>query len=282
MLDFFCLGDAAQDNFFFINEASVHCDLRTAECQLSLKYGQKIPVESIGVSLGGNAANVAVGLARLGVKASLATVFGDDDRGAWLKRQLMENGVELGNSQTNPDRQSNISSVIVFKGERTILTYHGGEPEEIKNIPQAQWYYLTSGAPMDVPDGKIALNPGARDLKKGRDYLQPIIDKTEVLIMNKEEAEMLGELGPKITVITDGSNGATVYTTGKTITMPAIGGKAIEATGAGDAFSSGFLAALFFGKDPETALGWGLKNSGAVIQKVGAIAGLLTKEEING
>ena len=275
MLDFVCVGDATRDLFLFPE------GLEIKDYKLELEYGAKIPVSDIAWSLGGNAANVAVGLSKLGINTSLATIFGDDERGVWIKRELLKNNVNLDCSKTDPKRQSNLSTIIVINGERTILSYHCPTGEKIDSLPQASWFYLTSYAHVDwekIP-AKLAFNPNMMDLKEGK--TEPIVDRTEVLILNKEEAAVLGRLGPKITVVTDGPNGATVYANGQTIQKPSVGGKAVEATGAGDAFSSGFLAALFYGNNIETALDWGLRNSGSVIQKIGAIEGLLTYEGIS-
>ncbi|MCL4390280.1 MAG: carbohydrate kinase family protein [Patescibacteria group bacterium] len=278
MFDFVCIGDATRDLFLFLKEAP--------------KFdGQKHPVDDIAWSLGGNAANVSVGLTRLGLNTALVTIFGDDDRGAWIKKELLKNNVDLGNSATEPGRQSNLSTVTVFAGNRTIFSYHSSGAKQIENFPPCRWVYLTgapgrdSGALFDLVaqnhnNFKLAFNPAMTDLKKGRDFLRPILEATEVLIMNKEEAAVLGEHGPQVTVITDGPAGAAVYQGEKTIAQPALPAKVVEPTGAGDAFSSGFLAATFLGKDLETALTWGLRNSQSVIQKTGATAGLLTREQV--
>lgn len=289
MPDFVCVGDATRDLFLFVEEASVN------NGKLELGYGEKIPVSQTAWTLGGNAANVAVGLSRLGINTSLVTVFGDDDRGAWIKRELLKNNVDLSHSSTETGRESNLSTIIVFGGERTILSYHSTGSRQVEAVPDSQWIYLTSAPDKDSDDVfqivlskkkaspavKVAFNPYVGDLKKGREYLAPIVAISDVLILNKEEAAMLGVKGPKVTVVTDGANGATVFEGEKKIQKPALGTKVLEPTGAGDAFSSGFLAALFKGKDLETALDWGLKNSASVIQKTGAIEGLLNYEEIS-
>lgn len=259
MVDFVCIGDATRDLFLFLKESPVF-------------DGSKIPVDNIAWSLGGNAANVSVGLARLGLQATLVTVFGDDDRGAWIKRELLKNNVSLDFSLTQ-NHQSNLSAVIVANGERTILSYHGGELEEIKDIPEAKWAYLTSTVTVNIAAQKIAFNPSMREIKQGNTL--SIIQKTDVLIVNKEEIEALGTKGPKITVVTDGANGVTLYDGDRIVQKPAIKTEVLEPTGAGDAFSSGFLAGQFYGKNLEESVDWGLKNSAAVIQKVGAIEGLL-------
>jgi sugar/nucleoside kinase (ribokinase family) len=54
-----------------------------------------------------------------------------------------------------------------------------------------------------------------------------------------------------------------------------------ERTGAGDAFTSTFVAAVIRGADIQGALLWAPINSMSVVQKVGAQAGLLTEREIN-
>ncbi len=291
MADFVCMGDATIDNFFFIDDASVHCNLLKENCMLELKYGQKISVSKFGTSLGGNAANVSVCLSRLGISSGLSTIFGDDERGAWIKRQLLTENVDLTSAITASQRESNISSIIIFQGERTILSYHSDQIETLALDQNAKWIYLTSSPGTDStqlfkmlealnPLPKLAFNPSVPDLKKGSAFLKPIIEKTEVLILNKEEYAMLGMRGPKITVVTDGKNGVTAYIGDQTIKKPAIGEKAYEPTGAGDAFSSGFLAGLYYGMKPEDALDWGLKNAASVIQKIGAIEGLLTKDVI--
>lgn len=265
MTDFVCIGDATRDLFLFLKETPVF-------------DGSKFPVDNIAWSLGGNAANVSVGLARLGIKTALVSVFGDDDRGAWIKRELLKNNVNLDFSLIQ-NHQSNLSTVIVAGGERTIFSYHGGELDEVKNIPEAKWAYLTSAVTINIPAEKIAFNPSMKEIKNGK-ALQ-VLEKTDVLILNREEYEMLGTKGPKITVVTDGKNGVTLYEGDKEMKRPALSGEAYEPTGAGDAFSSGFLAALYYGNDLETAMNWGLRNSSSVIQKIGAIEGLLKKDEIN-
>ena len=100
---------------------------------------------------------------------------------------------------------------------------------------------------------------------------------------------MMHDLGPKIVVITDGPKGAYSYdgstsltTGGEYLFMPAYPDpkSPYERTGAGDAFSSTVVAVLALGMDVRTALRWGPINSMSVVQKVGAQAGLLSREQL--
>jgi sugar/nucleoside kinase (ribokinase family) len=114
--------------------------------------------------------------------------------------------------------------------------------------------------------------------------------------MNKEEAEMytkqdgvdipqlldgLLKLGPKIAIVTDAANGS-YATDGETAwhlgTRPEI--PRVEATGAGDAFSSAFAVSLLLGNDIPEAMRWGTFNAESVIQKIGPQAGILRKKEL--
>lgn len=309
-----CIGDATQDQFFFISDAEISCDIDLENCILGIRYGDKIPVEKIGISVGGNAANVAVGLSRLGSQASLVTVFGDDDRGAWIKRKLMEQGVDLQLSKMVSDRESNLSTVIVYKGERTILSYHGQGGSEVGPLSSSEWIYLTSSSGRDSTslfkevlefksshEPKLAFNPNKQDLLHHKAQLEPVLRYSEVVFMNVEEAEILAvsskeiidrrekvkeqlnlisNMGPKVVVITDGLNGAYARTDGQDWFCSVSNFERIEATGAGDAFTSGFLASFVEDGKIQKALSWGMVNSGSVVTKIGGQEGLLTKEKI--
>jgi ribokinase len=93
-------------------------------------------------------------------------------------------------------------------------------------------------------------------------------------------ARELSKLGPKIVVVTDGPAGAYCFDGDKDYFAPIIEAPVIERTGAGDAFGSGFMAAIIYGKSVEDALLWGSKNSASVLGHVGPQKGLLTTKEI--
>lgn len=320
MIDFVCIGDVTQDNFFFLSEeeASLHCQLNTQNCELALKYGQKIPAEKFVQTVGGNAANVAVGLSRQGLNISLVTVFGGDDRGSLIQKSLLKENVNLENSLVDSKRESNNSCILVFKGERTILTYHSNGEDNLIDLPMAKWFYVTSSSGRDSkglhekvilkkknnPDIKIAFNPAVSDIKKGLDSLKPILAETSILILNwsesmellknqnldigdqkaivaKEMLRKLSELRPRVVVITDGANGAYAFDGHRNIFCePARWFQVMETTGAGDAFSSGFLSGFVISSNMDEALPWGMINSGSVVGKPGGQEGLLSAGQI--
>ncbi len=313
-MKFVCIGDATQDQFFFISEAELSCDIDRENCILGLAYGDKIPVEKIGASVGGNAANVAVGLAQLGISTSLITAFGDDERGAWIKRQLLEKGVDLQFSKTVSGRESNISTIIVYKGERTILSYHGQGGDVTKLPGQSEWVYLTSSSGKDSTNMfkeileyksghslKLVFNPNKQDLIHRKAQIEQILRYCDVVFLNVEEGQILvgtgkhladrraevknllqriADYGPKVVVLTDGLGGAYARNDDQDWFCSVSRFERVEATGAGDAFTSGFLGSWIEEEKIQKALSWGMVNSGSAVTKIGGQDGLLSKEKI--
>ena len=316
--DIISIGDATQDNFLFVDEASVLCDKNDEHCKLMLDYGAKIPVSRFEQSLGGNAANTGVGVARLGLSTALLTVLGNDDRATWIFDNLTSEGIDLDLVEFD-ERRSNFSSIINFKGERTILVYHEPGHDFEGEIPQTKWIYLTSSTGVDSASMygrvleaatkqniKISFNPGTTECKKGGEHLRNVFEKCEVVVVNKEEAEWLvsnnesrimsyGEdknkymsellkvlhsFGQKMTIITNGVDGAWGFDGTKKYHLPIMEVPIVEPTGAGDSFSAAITAALFYGKEMTEAMRWGMVNSASVVGKVGATPGLLSREKV--
>ena len=114
--------------------------------------------------------------------------------------------------------------------------------------------------------------------KQEAEKLTGLEAKSEV---TKELLMALSGLGPKISVITDGGNGAYVFDGHRFLHCEVLPMDAYERTGAGDAFGSGFLGAVIKGKTIDEALIWGTVNSASVIGYIGAQKGLLKEEDID-
>ncbi|MFT4313047.1 MAG: carbohydrate kinase family protein, partial [Candidatus Woesearchaeota archaeon] len=140
---------------------------------------------------------------------------------------------------------------------------------------------------------KIAFNPSQYQVKEGVRVLKPLLDLTEILLFNKQEAFILTKtddiflaiktlhtLGIKIVVITDGPHD--LYCSDKkhiySVRPPDC--EVVEATGAGDAFSSAFVATYVQKKSVEDAIKAGLANSLSVLTHFGAKKNLLRSHQI--
>jgi sugar/nucleoside kinase (ribokinase family) len=310
-LELLAIGDASVDVFLSPTESETLCEIDTKECFIAFSYGEKIPVKSLEFSVGGNAANNAVGTKRLGVNSGLVLTLGNDSVGNQIVQSLKAEAVDLTYVIQQPSTSSNYSTVITYQGERTIFTYHAPRSYEFPvALPPTPWVYLTSMGESfrpfynhivdwlkKNPSVKLAFNPGSWQLRAGLKGIGDILSLSQVVFVNREEAEKLtgladshgqekellfafSKLGPKTVVVTDGSNGSYICDGTRCLKAGVLPVDAFERTGAGDAFGSGALSAIIKGKTLEEALVWGTVNSASVIGYTGPQRGLLRTEEM--
>ncbi len=314
--DVLSVGDMVTDAFIKLLDDQAHTYYNQQGIWLGMPFGTKVPFDHAEVIEGvGNAANAAVSFARLGLHSGLAANVGEDKYGRDMITALHRSKVDTRFVRINPDKQSHYHYVLWYKEERTILVnsidyeYHWPHlrPTEIPG-----WLYFSSVGKyaLDYHDQladwldqhqevKLAFQPGTFQMEVGVERLKRVYARSEVLLLNREEAAGVGrgnrqvgisvfdhlhKLGPKIVVITDGPHGA--YASGpdgrfKMLNYPDPK-PPYERTGAGDAFSSTFVAALIKGSNIEGALQWAPINSMNVVQHVGAQKGLLTEEQLSG
>lgn len=311
--DLLSVGDASIDVFMSPMESETMCRIDTKECLIAFSYGDKIPVKNLEFSIGGNAANNAVGTRRLGVSAGIVLTLGADSIGDMIVNRLKAEGVDATYVIQQPATSSNYSTIINYSGERTIFVYHAPRSYEFPvNLPVTPWVYLTSMGesfrPFYIhivewlkknPQIKLAFNPGSWQMRAKPEEIADVLSQTYVIFVNRDEAEKLtglkdsikkerdllialSRLGPKVCVITDGSKGSFAYDSinGKFMSVGVLPVDAYERTGAGDAFGSGALAALIHSKPLEEALIWGTCNSASVIGYTGSQKGLLKFDEM--
>lgn len=309
MLDLITIGDSTIDVFLQISEANVRCKLKTDECELCVNYADKIPVESMTRIPGaGNASNNAIGAKRLGMQTAIFSILGNDDVGEVILKYWKKAGLDTRFVRMDKKSGTNYSTVINFRGERTILVYHEKRDYRLPaSLPGSKWVYYTSmGKGSEVlhrpllaylkkTGARMMFQPGTYQLKLGIEKLTPIIERSEVTIMNKEEAgrlvgnetrsmnELLSRLhayGCDIAVITDGPKGAYAYDGKRFLELEVFDVPVVERTGCGDAFATGLMAGLHYGETLAEAMRWGTANSAAKLGFIGPQKGLLTLSAI--
>ncbi len=310
-IDFLAIGDITTDAFIRLEDAEVTCDVDRHNCKISMRFGDKIPYESVTVVPAvGNSPNAAVSASRLGLKTSLYTNIGDDQNGAECLAQLVREKIDTTLVNAQPGKITNYHYVLWFQDERTILIKHQEFAYKLPNIASPKWIYLSSMGESSAafhdeladylaahPEVNLAFQPGTFQMKLGTDKLAKIYKHTKIFFCNVEEAQRilktgesdlpilmqkLHDLGPEIVVVTDGPRGAYLLYQNIDYFLPAYPDPKppFERTGAGDAFSSTFTAALALGKTPLEALRWGPINSMSVVQDIGAQRGLLARAKL--
>jgi ribokinase len=308
------IGDIVTDAFIKLIDDEAVTYQNDQGKWLAMKFATKLPFDHAEVlEAVGNASNAAVAFSRLGLQTAFVTNVGDDPHGRDMISSLHKDDIDTRFVRINPGKKSNYHYVLWYKEERTILIKHEEYDyhwPHLRHDEVPKWVYFSSisehALPYhdqvadwldDKPDVKLAFQPGTFQMDAGTERLQRIYARSEVLILNREEAafvtggsvdnlhELLDKmhgLGPKIAVITDGPDGAYASDGQQRLQMPLYPDPAppFERTGAGDAFASTFVAALAKGNTLEGALQWAPINSMNVVQHVGAQAGLLTEDEL--
>jgi ribokinase len=316
MLDILCIGDCKIDIFLRIPVNDPHFGLDEEKNKLSISYGEKIYVDRYILGTGGNATNTAVGIARLGLSVGLCAEIGKDEFSQKILNTLAREKVNT-DFLLQTDKETSISIVLSYKEDRTLFTEHIQREHNFKfeNL-QTKFIYLTSLGNIwektyqkilefkKTTNVKLAFNPGTIQLEKKGKIFMDVLENTDYLFVNKQEAEEilygkelgvktesenqikkllygLRGLGAKNIVITDGGNGSYAQDENNQIYhlgIMKVG--VVEKTGAGDAYSTGFLAATLQGEKIEEAMRWGTISSANVIQGIGAQVNLLTKAEM--
>jgi sugar/nucleoside kinase (ribokinase family) len=308
------VGEATIDAFMTLEQATKSMHMEGENGGVCFRHGSKIIVDRYDFEIGGNATNVAVGLNRLGVKSTLVAEVGDDEFSIKIRNCLANERIERTFITETPG-PSNFSVIINFNGDRTIFAQNVERKHDFHLVDvTADLIFLTSlGNDWKNPYKKVlqfidetgtslAFNPGSRQLKEGKELVLKVLEKTQMVFLNKEEAEIIltgkqtmendreyihglmekvQKLGPATVVVTNGKRGSYALDgKGEFHYHNTLGGEVVERTGAGDAYTSGFLAASLYGLSLPKAMEWGSQNASSVVGKVGAHPGLLSKVDM--
>ena len=274
--------------------------------------GETILGDSYNVGPGGKGCNQAIAISRLGGKVNFISKLGDDEYGQLAINKLKKDNIDISNiivsnkhktgvAGIHVDRNTGKNSIIVVRGAPTSLSI-----KEINiNLFKKSKIFLTQlEVPLEVTlhclksakdFGLInILNPApacklSNDFFKLIDYFTPNETEAEfftgIKITNendaKASAKKLINMGVKKVIITLGEKGL-FYSDGKEeIYIKATHDKAIDTTGAGDAFNGGFSFALLKGKKIKECLEIANKVAGLSTTKLGAGDSMPTIEDIN-
>jgi ribokinase len=301
--DIICFGSAVVDVF-------VDTDVNEKGKYMCYPVGSKILLKNLRFDIGGGGTNTAVAFSRLGLRTGWVGKIGNDSDGKTILDEMKKERVRfLG--VVEKDRVSGYSIILDSRqNNRTVLTYKGINDElklgEIKLRKfKTRWMFMTSmlresfltqrkvASLLKKKGVKIAYNPSEYLIK--RENLCPLLKIVDVLIFNKEEAELLlrkNKIKEKdllrgvhslidrkgIVVITDKNKSIMTYDGVREYSLRPHKIRVIERTGAGDAFASGFVAGQVAGWDIDKSLKLGLEESESVIRYFGAKNNLIRRK----
>lgn len=311
MFDIITFGSATKDIFLSTKESTiVESNKLSTGVGMCFPMGSKIKTDEIYFTSGGGGTNTAVTFAKQGFSVAFCGKIGDDNVGKNIINDLKQYKISTDFVTKTNERPTNHSIIIdVPNIDRTIFVYRGAaELHNENDVPFSklisQWFYLAPFSPYTEPlfckliefalekGTKIMANPSKKQLqsKKTREMLKNV----DILLLNTEEASILTETPVKeintviektinftkdIVLVTQGVEGVTAFQNNMFYRIKPINPNAVDRTGAGDSFGSGFLSEFIRSKNVENALQLGVANSTSCLQKKGAKNGLLNKDD---
>ncbi len=274
--------------------------------------GETILGDSYNVGPGGKGCNQAIAISRLGGKVNFISKLGDDDYGKLAINKLKKDNIDTSNIIISNKHKTGVAGIHVDRNTgKNAITVVRGAPSSLtvdeidkKLIKQSKIFLTQLEIPIEVTlhclkaakeYGLInILNPApacklTSDFFNLVDYFTPNETEAEfytgVKIKDerdaKNSAKKLLDMGIKKVIITLGEKGLFYSDGQEEIYLKASSDKAIDTTGAGDAFNGGFSFALLKGKKIRECLEIANKVAGYSTTKLGAGDSMPTLTDIN-
>jgi fructokinase len=281
--------------------------------------------------LGGAPANVATGLARLGVRSGIVGGIGIDKLGDALERHLVSDGVSTRFLVRLPNRTGITFVTRDAEGEPSFLFYRQDTADVAiraehvtPEMGRARWVLIGTSTLMTLAlaaatdrflahaeqaKANIVVDLNVREhlwsnKTQMREAIAQVVQRASIVkgsfadlvaLTGRRDILWLADHAPKAAwIVTQGAKGASAIGKHGFVARPARKAKCVDATGAGDAFIAGVLAALIeAGATPESdawrdervwgaALDAGHAMGAKAVSRVGSVAGLEGLDEVHG
>jgi ribokinase len=270
------------------------------------KEGEERLIKDFMESPGGSAANTAAGLARLGVKTGFIGKVAKDREGQLLLDDFRREGVNTeGIIVSREGRSGVVMGYVDEKSERALYVDPGVnnslrfEEIDVHYAGSTRFLHLTSFVGdkpfmaqkrlVEALYGKrikVSFDPGDLYARKGLAVLKPIVESCLIVFPNENELRLLtGEgyengskalikLGVSIVAVKLGRRGCYVTDGKESHLIEPFKVKAVDTTGAGDAFCTGFLYGLINNKSLRECGKLGNFVASRCVTEIGARKGL--------
>ncbi len=277
--------------------------------------GKLVLVDNIELHNGGCATNTGITLARLGVKTGVMGKVGEDGFGRFLLEVMKREGIDV--SGVRKDETSHTSATCVLvdpDGERRFIHYIGANGKfslsdiDWEVVEEYKLVHVAGACIMPSLDGE-PLGKLMERLKKMEkttsldtawdatgewlpriesalpyvDYFIPSLEEARELsrrVAPEDIADFFHEKGVKNVVLKMGEKGSFISTPDFKMTIPAFKVKAVDATGAGDAFAGGFLKGILEGWPLEKSVKFANAVGAFCVQAIGATQGIKGTREV--
>lgn len=261
------------------------------------KSEEEVNVEKLHISLGGSAFNFASLVSHLGIKTAIMARVGKDYFAELFRAELNQLNIDISRLMAVDGNTGKAFITINKSAEKSLYSYTGvnadfklekGDIGLIKNsdILHVTGMYWEVAEEASKHSKKLSFNPGPVMSSFGLEKLKNTLKRTEILFLNQKEVSLLTgmnwedgssflvDLGIPMVVVTNGMEGARLFTEEKVIFIPAMKVNAVDTTGAGDNFAAGFITSFINGEEPEDCLKFANHIASLGVQKMGgAVSG---------
>lgn len=279
------------------------------------KSGELVLTDRMDLTTGGCAANVAIDLARLGMRTGVWGVVGRDVFGQSIRETLEQADVDCSHLTESDTRETSGTLVINTQGEDRRFIHSKGANAEFtaedvspEFISAARILYLGGFClnPELSAENVARLFQAARNagvttvldvvVPDAADYrasVEAVLPWTDLFLPNEDEArsitgitdpaeqaEAFASAGAKTVVVTCGTGGAILRSAEHRLRARAYPVEFKDGTGSGDAFAAGYLYGTLQGKDPQTCLRYGSALGASCVRAAGATTGVFDAKEL--
>ncbi len=247
---------------------------------------------------GGPVAQALVTLARLGASAGFVGRVGDDEAGAFMRRGLANEGVDLSRLQVERGATSGQCIILVHAatGKRSICFHPGtispidADALDAGYLCSGRFLHLDGYAPQAaMRAATVARAAGVQvclDAGGFGPHIADLAAVADVLIAGEQCARVVGggdyrdgacrllAMGPGIVTVTLGADGSFTKTREEEFSYPAFAVPVVDTTGAGDVFHGAYLFGLLQGWSLEAVVPFASAAAALKCQQLGGRAGI--------
>ncbi len=268
---------------------SVNLDLAASVSRLPVA-GETVSGAELRRFPGGKGANQALAAKRLGAEVSLVASVGDDAAADEALELLKSGDVDLTACVRDTDAPTGIALIAVGpSGENQIVVAPGANRRlqpELLDLPAADALICQLEVPVETLTHAAKLFKGffCINLAPALEVPPELIQRADLAVVNETEAAFFGDALAAcggMLAVTYGPNGAVLTRAGETIaeTKPPLV-QAVDATGAGDAFTAALTVAIIEGQQPADALRFACAAGAAAASKAGAQPSLPFRNDV--
>ncbi len=285
---------------------------------ISADYDDNFKSSSYQRFFGGSPANIAMNVKKLGISSAVAAAVGMDGLGDFLI-QCMEEAhlatdliqrVEYATSMVLLTKSKSSPVPVFYRDADFQLEYSSGLDTALRNSRIVHFScWPISRKPSRILVEKlleeaksygtlVGFDPNYHPMlwekrEDGVEYIKSVISRVDIVKPSEDDAERLFgsaspekqmerflRLGAKLVILTLGSDGALVSNGVEMLKLDTMASEVVDTTGAGDAFWSGFYAAVSRGYTLVNALKAGLAVSAYKLKYTGAVVNLPDLETI--